>query len=330
MLTRRTLAAATAGLALAPGFAQAQAAMRRTLDAGIAFPEAGRRAWADQVPQIRIGILGGENEADRLGRYGPFRQLVEDTFKVPARLFMAADFNGVVQAFGAKQLEMASIGPAVYAAAWLDTNGGVEPLTVAEEADGSASYIGVMITRADSGITSIEQMKGRSLAWPDPHSASGYLIPRFALRQAGYDPEPGKYFSRTGFAGGHEQGVIAVLQKQYDAAFTWASGQGDAAQGYSRGNLRAMIDKGVLKMEDLRIIWRTEPVIYGPLTVRAELPAAFKEDMKLFHLGLPKAHPEIYRQIERGNGTGYREVSHEQFKLLIDMRREEAAERRRR
>jgi hypothetical protein len=49
-----------------------------------------------------------------------------------------------------------------------------------------------------------------------------------------------------------------------------------------------------------------------------------------FHLALPKTHPQIYEQIERGGGTGYRTVTHEQFQFLVDMRREEAAERRRR
>ncbi len=311
------------GLPAAPALAQ-----RRTADEGVTFPVAGRRAWAAQVPQIRIGILGGENETDRLGRYEGFRKLMEDTFAVPTRLFLAADFAGVTQAFGAGQLDIASVGPAVYAAAWLDTNGGVEPLVVAEQEDGSAAYVGVMITRADSGITNLEGMRGKSLGYPDPQSASGYLIPRFALRRSGIDPAT--YFSRTGFAGGHEQAVIAVLQRQFDAAFTWASGQGDPAAGYSRGNLRAMVDKGTLNMRDLRVVWQTEPVIYGPLTVRRSLPDAFKEDMKLFHLALPKAHPEIYRAVERGDGQGYREVTHAQFQILVHMGRAEAAERRRR
>jgi phosphonate transport system substrate-binding protein len=310
-------------LAAAPARAQ-----RRSTDPGIAFPTPGRRAWAAQVPQIRIGLIGGENEADRLGRYDAYRRLLEETFAVPVWLFPAGDYAGVVQAFGAAQLDLAAVSPAVYAAAWLETNGDVEPLLVAEQEDGSISYVGVMVARADSGITDLAAMRGRSLAWPDPNSASGYLIPRFALRRAGIDPN--SYFSRTGFAGGHEQAVIAVLQKQYDAAFTWASGQGDRKAGYSRGNLRTMVEKGMLEMRDLRIVWQTEPVIYGPLMARKSLPDAFKEDLRLFHLALPTAHPAIYRAIERGAGAGYRQVEHQAFKLLIDMRREEAAERRRR
>lgn len=327
MLTRRHFAGLLAGASTLPGAAFAQ---HRTQDAATAIPTAGERAWKAQIPQLRIGLLGGENESDRLGRYGAYQKLLEETFKIPVRLFPASDYAGVMQAFSAQQIEMSSLGPSGYAGVWLDTNGGVEPLLVPEEKDGSISYVSVLVVRADSGITSLEQMRGKSLAWADPNSTSGYLIPRFALRKAGIGLGSGHYFSRTGFAGGHEQGVVAVLQKQYDGAMTWASGQGEAAQGYSRGNLRAMVDKDMLKMSDLRIIWTSEPIINGPLTVRTALPANFKEDMTAFHLALPKTHPTIYEEIEKGGGTGYRSVTHAQFQFLVEMRREEANERRRR
>ncbi len=327
MLTRRHLAGLLAGAALLPAAARAA---RRTLDADVAMPPPGERAWKAEVPTLRIGLLGGENESDRLGRFGAYQRLLEETFRVPVRLFPASDYAGVLQAFSARQIEMSSLGASGYAGAWLDTNGGIEPLVVPEESDGSISYISVLVVRADSGITSLEGMKGRSLAWADPNSTSGYLIPRFALRQAGIDVEGGRYFSRTGFAGGHEQGVVAVLQKQYDGAVTWASGQGSEAEGFSRGNLHAMVEKRMLDMRDLRIIWRSEPIPNGPTAVRTDLPAAFKEDLKLFHLALPKAHPDVYRDIERGGGMGYREARHEDFQLIVDLRRSEANERRRR
>lgn len=335
MINRRSLGALALGAsALAPQLVRAQTAaapvMRRTADAGIAMPAAGRKAWADQVPTLRIGLLGGENEADRLGRFGAYQNLLSETFKIPVRLFPASDYAGVLQAFSAKQIEMSSLGSSGYAGAWLDTNGGIMPLVVPEENDGSIAYHSVLITRADSGITNLEGMRGKSLAWADPNSTSGYLIPRFALRRQGIGVEPGQYFSRTGFGGGHEQAVVAVLQRQYDGAVTWVSGQGDPAQGYSRGNLRAMVEKGMLNMADIRVLWTSDPIPNGPLASRSDLPASFQEDMKMFHLALPKTHPAIYEQVERGGGTGYREATHELFQIIVELRREEAAARRRR
>ena len=204
------------------------------------------------------------------------------------------------------------------------------PLAVTQEQDGSNSYVSVMYVRADSGITSLDGMKCHSLAWADPNSASGYLIPRAEFRAAGIDPEPGKYFSRTGFAGGHEQAVVAVLNHQYDGGVTWTSGIGDPAQGYTRGNLRMMVDKKMLDMKDLRIIWKSRPILNGPLTVRKSTPASYQADMLAFHLALPKAYPDIYHTFDMGSGKGWVPVKHEDFQVFIDMLQQEAAQRRRR
>ena len=317
-LSRRVL---FAGAALAPFAALAQPAAH-------AMPAKGRRPWAAQIATLRIGVLGGENEADRLGRYGAYARLIEETFELPVRLFQASDYSGVVQSFTGRHIEMASMSPAAYAAAWMDSDGNVEPILVTQEADGSTSYIAAMYVRADSGITTLEQMRGRTMAWADPNSASGYLIPRAALRAAGINPE--SYFGRTGFAGGHEQAIVAVLGRQYDGGVTWASGVGDPAQGFSRGMLRATAEKGLLNMADIRIIWRSGPIQNGPIVVRKDTPDAFKEDMKAFHLALPAAAPAIHRAVERGSTIGWVATKHEDYTLFIEMRREEAQQRRRR
>ena len=113
-----------------------------------------------------------------------------------------------------------------------------------------------MVMRADSGITSLEQMRGK------PRLGRSELdlgLPGAALRAAprGHRRRTA-FFRRTGFGGGHEQAVVAVLQRQYDAGVTWASGLGEE-QGFTRGNLRAMVEKGMLNMRDLRIIWTVAP-----------------------------------------------------------------------
>src|SRR6202012_2338965 len=195
-------------------------------------------------------------------RYDGFQHLLQDTLGVPVRLYPAADYAGVMQAMGAGQLDLAEFSPSAFAGAWLDCKC-IEPTVVPLEKDGTVFYVSVMVTRKDSGITSIAQMKGHSLAWADPNSASGYLIPSATLKAAGIDRADGAYFSHTGFAGGPEKGIIAGLYKQYDAAVTWTSGQGDMAEGYTRGALRGMVDRGMLKMSDIAIIWKSGKIPNG-------------------------------------------------------------------
>jgi phosphonate transport system substrate-binding protein len=237
---------------------------------------------------------------------------------IPIKLYPAADYAGVMQAMAAGQLDLSEFSPSAFAGAWLDCKC-VEPTVVPQEKDGTIFYIAVMVTRKDSGITSLAQMKGHSLAWADPNSASGYLI----LRAQGIDLSDGAFFSRTGFAGGHEQGIIAVINKQYDAAVTWTSGQGDIAQGYSRGALRGMVDRGMLNMSDVNIIWKSGKIPNGPWGLRSALPASLKTAFTDFMLDLPKSHKDVYDAIEQGSGVGYQRATLDLYKDNIDLRENE-------
>lgn len=148
--------------------------------------------WKSQVKELRVGLLGGENTASRLARYDNFQHLLQETLGIPVKLYPAADYAGVMQAMGAGQLDLAEYSPSAFAGAWLDCHC-VDPIVVPLEKDGTVFYIAVMVTRKNSGITSIEQMKGHSLAWADPNSASGYLIPSASLKAAGIDLTDGAY-----------------------------------------------------------------------------------------------------------------------------------------
>ncbi len=305
-LARRALTACALSLALA-----------------VAAPIAAKaQDWKGQIKELRIGLLGGENTQDRLTRYDGFQKLLEAKLGIPVKLFPSADYAGVMQGIAAGQLEMAAFGASGFAGTWLDCHC-VEPIVVPMENDGSTYYYSVMVTRKDSGIDSLDKMKGHSLAFADPNSTSGYLIPSATLKAKGIDLTDGAYFSRTGFAGGHEQGVVAVLNKQYDGCVTWTSGQGNKDEGYTRGNLRSMVDKHMLTMSEVNIIWQSGKIPNGPWAVRTALPASLKKELTDFLLDLPKSHHDIYDQVERGSGIGYAPASMELYQDIIQLREAE-------
>ncbi|MEI7713503.1 MAG: phosphonate ABC transporter substrate-binding protein [Rhodospirillales bacterium] len=290
---------------------------------GIAMPNASRADdWKSTMKEFRVGILGGENTADRLKKYDGFQRLLQEKLGIPVKLFPAADYAGVMQGIAAGQLDAASFGASGFAGAWLDCKC-IEPVVVPQETDGSTYYYSVMVTRKDSGIDSIEKMKGHSLAFADPNSTSGYLIPSATMKSKGIDLADGKYFSRTGFAGGHEQGVVAMLNKQYDGCVTWTSGQGDIAEGYSRGNLHSMVAKNMLKMSDVNIIWQSGKIPNGPWAVRVALPSDFKKLFAAFMLDLPKSHKDVYDAVEQGSGIGYVPATMDLYKDIIELRESE-------
>lgn len=278
--------------------------------------------WRQGFGSYNIGILGGENEADRLRRLDCLKTLMTETLRVPVELYPAADYAGVMQGLLAGQLHQAGLGPSAYAGIYLQDPEAVEVVLTNANVDGSLGYYSVIVTRADSGITSIDAMAGRSLAYADANSASGYLFPRAELRLAGIDDS---YFGTVGFAGGHEQGVIAVLNGQYDAAATWSSLLGERAEGYSRGNLRRMVDNGLLDMAELNLIWHSDLIPNGPTVLRRDLPAEARALVLELMTTLHERHPECYASVAGGDGAGYVPITHDFYETTIRLRQQELA-----
>jgi phosphonate transport system substrate-binding protein len=282
--------------------------------------------WREDVPVFRIGLLGGENEADRLREHACQKAYLEERLGVPVELYPASDYAGVMQGLLAGQLEFAGLGSAGYAGIYLQDPDAVEPLYTTMQIDGSLGYYSVMYTLADSGITSLAEMEGHSLAFADPNSTSGYLVPSFELAQELGMPLEG-YFSETGFGGGHEQAVVAVLNGQYDAGVTWTSGVGDINMGYSRGNLRSMVDKDMLDMSEIQIIWQSNLITNGPRVIRSDLPQELKDLVMGAMMQLQVADRDCFDAINDGESMGYWPIEHAFYEPIINMRRELAGSR---
>lgn len=77
---------------------------------------------------FRIGILGGENESDRLREYSCQQTYLSERLGVPVELYPASDYAGVLQGLLADQLEYAYLGASGYAGIELQEEGAVEPL----------------------------------------------------------------------------------------------------------------------------------------------------------------------------------------------------------
>jgi phosphonate transport system substrate-binding protein len=84
----------------------------------------------------------------------------------------------------------------------------------------STSYKGQFNVRADSGITTLEDIKGKVMCWVDPNSTSGYIIPRIMLAANGIDPDAD--FSQTIEAGSHNNSITAVYNGDCDVGVSYA------------------------------------------------------------------------------------------------------------
>ncbi len=291
-----------------------------TLSGLLTFATGARADWRDQVPVFRIGILGGALGAQQLADYACWGRIVEDALGVPVQLSTSPDYGGVIQGLLFGELDAAELGAASYALIHLRDPEAVEPLVATTETDGTIGYHSVLFVRADSPYQSLDDLRGRSIVFTDPNSTSGYLVPNYELTQMGY--APARFFGRMSFSGSHPAAVDAVLQGAYDAGVTWTSGVGDAARGYSRGNLRRMVDKGRLRMRDIRILWQSGLIPEGPHVVRKALPDELKQIYARLLLTLPQRDPNCFRRMEGGRAMGYKPVTQAYYETIIEIRRQ--------
>lgn len=279
-------------------------------------------AQAEDLKEFRIGILGGENEADRLRNFQCMIDKLPSALGVEkVSLFPAADYDGVVQGLLGGTLDYAELGASAYAKVYLENKDAVEPMLTTVQTDGSTGYYSIMVARKDSGITKLEDLKGKKLGYADPDSTSGYLVPAVTLPRALGGTPVKDYFAETGFGGGHENLVLEVLKGTFDAGTTWGSGVGDWDKGYTSGNLAKMVEKGILDMDDLVEIWKSPLIPNGPIVVRTSMDADMKTRFKEFMVDLPKSDPACFSAIQGGDFTGFTEVTPEFYQPIIDARK---------
>ncbi len=271
--------------------------------------------------EFRIGILGGENEADRLRNFQCMVDKLPGVLGVDkVSLFPAADYDGVIQGLLGGTLDYAELGASGYAKVYLEDPKAVEPILTTVQTDGSTGYYSVMVARKDSGMNKLEEMKGKKLGFADPDSTSGFLVPSVTL-PASIGADVKDYFSETGFGGGHENLVLEVVKGTFDAGTTWASGVGKFEDGYTSGNLRKMVDKGILDMGDLVQLWQSPLIPNGPIVVRSTLDADMKAKFKDFMMNLPETDAACFSAIQGGDYKGFTEVDESFYQAIIAARK---------
>lgn len=277
---------------------------------------------AQEITEFNIGIMGGENAQDRLASNECFRAYVEEALGVPTRLFTPADYNGVIQGLVGGSLDFAWLGASAYAATYVTNPDAVEPILVKTNLDGSYSYHSIGFARADSGVTSLEDLQGKVFAFGDPNSTSGYLIPSVEIpTQIGATMESGDYFGEVKFVGGHEQTVLAVANGEVDAGVTWADGLGNWEDGFNSGQFRKMVNSGLVDMNDLVEIWRSKPIPEGPIVLRQTLPQDAKDTVYDLLANLHETDPACAYGVAAGETAGFLPVTHEAYESIIAVRR---------
>ena len=296
--------------------------MKKLLAAVLATTALTTPVVAEDISEFRIGLLGGENAQDRLNNNECLRAKTEEVLGVPTKLFAPADYNGVIQGLLGGTIDMAWLGASGYAKTYLSDPEAVEPILVKVNVDGGYGYYSIGFARKDSGITSLEDMKGKTFGFGDPNSTSGFLIPSIEIPEAtGATMTSGDYFGEVKFSGGHEQTIVGVNNGDFDGGVTWADGLGEWEDGYNSGALRKAVDAGLVDMNDMVQIWKSNVIPEGPVVLRKALPGDVRETMTALVDGLHERDPDCAYGVAAGDTLGFQPVSHDTYISIVEARK---------
>ena len=278
-------------------------------------------AYAADLKEIRVGILGGENEADRLKNNACLADHLKKDFGVDkVSLFPAADYDGVIQGLLGGTLDVAELGASGYAGVYLKDATAVTPVLTTQSPDGATGYYSIGLALKSSGIKTIMDAKGKKLGYADPDSTSGYLIPLTQIPTTTGMPND-KFFASTQFNGGHENNLLATYDGKVDVSVDDSSGLGDFKDGFTSGTFRKEVDKGAVDSSKLVEVWRSPLIPNGPIVYRTALGADFGAKLVASYNNIAATDMKCMSAFEGGEFKGYAPVKPEFYQAIIDVRK---------
>jgi phosphonate transport system substrate-binding protein len=172
-------------------------------------------------------------------------------------------YIAVVEAFGAGKADVAAMNAFSYLLA--HERYGVRAVLRVVRRHGELSYRGQIITHVASGIEHLRQLSGKRMAYVDPASTSGYILPKALLEREGIRP------AEEVFAMRHDNVVTMVYQRQVDAGATYYSPP-DPVTGEIRDARARVRHQFPDVVEKVRILALTDSIPNDPVVVRRDLP----------------------------------------------------------
>ena len=218
----------------------------------IALAASATFAQSQKPLEFGVGLFQPDKEKND-ATYKPLAEYLSKQLDREVRLRTVDTWEGLAKSLASGETDMALMGPWGYVLA--NHQAGAEAIaTILYQ--GKPEYFAIMVTNPKSGINKIDDMKGKTFAFGDKGSTSGYLIPNHEFMMRGIDPD--KFFSK-------------VIYTKHQAIETQVTrGELDAGADYNR-NRDAMIEQGLIKATDSRIVWTSAPLPNDALALSKDL-----------------------------------------------------------
>ena len=263
---------------------------------------AARADWRSEIESLKVGVIAGNDASYRLMVLEPFRTYLESRIGLPVEIVPVGSYSAMIDAQVGARIQYAILSVTAFA-----TEVGqcqcVEAIGAPVAGDGALGFHSVLLARADGPVKTLADARDKRLALAGPDSVAGRLVPLKGLADEGIDPET--FFSRIAESADPEAAIRSLIDGETDLAAGWSSLTGNPASGYDFGVLTRMVADGALSMDQVRIVWQSKLVPFGPHVVRSDLPPELKSLLAEALKDMATADPAALDAVDRlGLGGG--------------------------
>jgi len=254
---------------------------------------------AQTQPTLRVTTIPEEAATEQIRKFTPLATYLENQLGMKVQFTPVTDYPAAVESLVNKKVDLVWFGGFTYVQAKLRSGGKVVPLAQREE---DTKFQSVFITKTDSGIKTLNDMKGKQVSFGSQSSTSGHAMPRGVLVQAGINPE--KDFKRIAYSGAHDATIASVVSGKVDAAAlditVW----------------KKFVTENKVDTKEVNVFFTTPTYFNYNWSVHADMPVALQEKIKAALLALNPANPEHAEILRLNRATRYIETKPENYKEL--------------
>jgi phosphonate transport system substrate-binding protein len=248
---------------------------------------------------FRVTTIPEEAATEQIRKFTPLANYLEQKLGVKVEFTPVNDYPAAVEALVNKKVDLVWFGGFTHVQANLRSGGKIVPLAQREE---DTKFQSVFIAKTNSGIKTLNDMKGKQISFGSQSSTSGHLMPRSFLLQAGLNPE--KDFRRIAYSGAHDATIASVVSGKVDAAAlditVW----------------RKFVSENKVDTKDVDVFYTTPPYFNYNWSVHTDMPAAMQDRVKKAILDLNPNDPAQAEILKLNRATRYVPTSPENYKGL--------------
>lgn len=268
----------------------------------------------EEKEKIVIAYAPNESTDESADARAGLAKDLEEALGVEVEEIQASDYNAIIEALRTGQADAAYIGALAIAYA----SDRAEAIPVAMKApDGDRSqavYHSLLVTSSSKeDINTIEDIKGKTIAFVDPESTSGNLFPSYEIIKAFPDENltsddlhtNGKFFEASSYSGKHQAGLQAVIRGDVDIV------------PISDQILKSEIANGNAKEADVKIIHESEAIPAEGFVVSKNMSDELREKFQEFLVTYDNA--EYFEKVIKVPNARFIEASIEDYQVVIDL-----------